>query len=70
MLYSEIKTSATKTFIKDRLQVKAYATRDEMGKAVSKEVASKIQEILNVKDEVNMIFASAPSQEEFIKYLI
>ena len=53
-------------FIKDTLTVKIYATREEMGKNAAEECALRIKELLSQKDEVNMIFAAAPSQNEML----
>jgi glucosamine-6-phosphate deaminase len=41
-----------------------------MGDAAAADVAAKIKEIANEKGEVNMIFASAPSQNEFLAGLL
>lgn len=53
----------------DKLAVQVYETRDEMGKAAASDVASKIKEIIEQKGEVRIVFASAPSQSDFLKYL-
>ena len=49
-------------FAKGRLKVKMSDTRAELGEVAAKEVAAYIKELLSRKDEVNIIFASAPSQ--------
>ncbi len=54
---------------KDKLTVKIDNTRDEMGKTAAKDVAAAIKEALAKKDEINMIFAAAPSQNDMLKYL-
>jgi glucosamine-6-phosphate deaminase len=56
-------------FIKDKLLVKIYETRAEMGAAAGKEVSDCIKELLAEKPEINMIFAAAPSQNEVLDYL-
>ena len=56
-------------FIKDKLTVKIYGTREEMGKAAASECATRIRELLSEKEEVNMIFAAAPSQNEMLDSL-
>ena len=56
-------------FIKDKMTVKIFETRDEMGKAASEDVAEKIKELLFVKEEINMIFAAAPSQNDMLYHL-
>lgn len=58
-----------KTFSKDKLAVKVYPTVEEMGAAAEEEVAAKLCELLAEKEEVNMIFAAAPSQSAFLKCL-
>lgn len=54
---------------KDKLTVKIYETREEMGSNAGKEIATKIRELLSKKDEINMIFAAAPSQNEVLEAL-
>ena len=58
-----------KTFMKEKLTVKIFPTRDEMGTEAALNVASKINELLQSKDEINMIFAAAPSQQDFMQQL-
>lgn len=53
----------------DELLVRVYNTRDEMGKAAAYDVSSKIRELLIVRDIINIVFAAAPSQNEFLAYL-
>ena len=60
----------TKILKKDLLQVKIFNTRDELGKFSAADVASKIRELLKIKETINIIFAAAPSQNEFLKSLI
>lgn len=54
---------------KDNLTVKVYDTRSDMGLAAGKEISDCIKELLKTKDELNMIFAAAPSQNEVLEYL-
>ncbi|SEF52577.1 glucosamine-6-phosphate deaminase [Parabacteroides chinchillae] len=56
-------------FTKDELTVEIYSTRREMGESAAKEVSSCIHKLLQEKDEINMIFAAAPSQNEFLEAL-
>lgn len=56
-------------FKKDRLTIKIYDTRAEMGVNAGKEVSDCIKALLAVKDELNIIFAAAPSQNEVLEYL-
>lgn len=57
-------------FKKDALTVKLFATRKELGLAAGKEAGDKIKELLEKKDYVNIVFGSAPSQNEFLENLI
>lgn len=56
-------------FKKDKLTVKAYPTTDEMSDHAAVDVSSKIKELLQKKETINMIFAAAPSQSAFFKKL-
>lgn len=53
----------------DKLNVKIYETRIEMGASAAAAVAGKIEELLLKQDFVNIIFAAAPSQNEFLSSL-
>lgn len=55
-----------KEFKADSLDVKIYDTRNAMGKAAGEEAAEYIRDLLARKDEIYMIFAAAPSQNEFL----
>lgn len=57
-------------FKKDKLQIKIYAERAAMGKAAASAVIATINELLASRDFVNIIFAAAPSQNEFLAALI
>lgn len=59
-----------KTVQKDLLKVNIYDTRAEMGAAAAKDAAEKIRKLQSEKDEVNIIFAAAPSQNEMLDALI
>jgi len=52
-----------------RLRVKVYGSRAEMGKGAAHEVAERIRDLLDKQDYVNIIFAAAPSQSEFLACL-
>lgn len=56
-------------FKAEKLVVKVYDTRPNMGLAASDEIAAKIKEFLGKQDEVSVVFASAPSQNEFLAAL-
>lgn len=55
---------------KDELIVKLFHTRAEMGVKAAAEVSFRIGELLKEKQEVNMIFAAAPSQNDFLSALV
>ncbi len=55
---------------KDKLKVKIFESRPELGAAAAEELAQKIRELLKTKEYVNIIFASAPSQNEFLAELL
>lgn len=58
-----------KEFLKDKLKVKVYNTRGEMGTSAADLAAQCLRELLQHKDEVNIIFAAAASQNEFLEAL-
>ena len=52
-----------------KLPVRIYDTRRNMGEAAAADVAACIRELLAVKQEIYMIFAAAPSQNDFLAAL-
>lgn len=54
----------------ENLAVQIFDSRAAMGKAAADKVAAVINKKLDKKDEVRMIFAAAPSQNEFLASLI
>ena len=58
-----------KTFKIDNLKVKIYNSRQEMGKAAALEAAAHLRSLLARQDEVCVVFAAAPSQNEFLDAL-
>lgn len=56
-------------FKKDKLDIKIYSSREAMGSAAAEEVISMINKLLSEKEELNMLFAAAPSQNEFLATL-
>ncbi len=54
---------------KDKLEVKIFENRLLMGKAAARRVGEKIKEVLEKQELVNIIFAAAPSQNEFLAAL-
>ena len=59
----------TYTFKQDNLEVQVYATRKAMGQAAAKAVAQRLREILAEKERARIVFAAAPSQNEFLAAL-
>ena len=55
-----------RSFTKDSLEVRVYSSRTEMGNAAAADIKAKIAELLKEKEEINMIFAAAPSQNEVL----
>ena len=54
---------------KDNLNVSIYESRPAMGKAAASDVAACIKQCLEKKETIRMIFAAAPSQNEFLEAL-
>lgn len=55
---------------KDQLIIKIFESRTAMGEAAAITVAGKINQCLALQEEVNIIFAAAPSQNEFLSALL
>jgi glucosamine-6-phosphate deaminase len=55
--------------LKDKLNVKIYSGRPELGTAAAEIITAKISELLKDREYINIIFASAPSQNEFLAEL-
>lgn len=68
-LYTKNEKNMT-SFKKEKLTVKVFPTREEMGVDAAKDVTKTINDLLEKKEEINMIFAAAPSQQEFMQHLI
>lgn len=58
------------TFTKGMLEVRIFSGREEMGREAAANVSATIQKLLENKKEINMIFAAAPSQSDFMQELI
>ena len=58
-----------KTFKVDNLKVKIYNSRQEMGEAAALEAAEHLRTHLAKQEEVCVVFAAAPSQNEFLDAL-
>src|SRR5512137_2113612 len=55
--------------IKRSLELNILPDRQEMGKAAAREVSRAMKRIIEEKGEVKMVFAAAPSQNEFLAHL-
>lgn len=56
--------------MKDELRVELHDSRAAMGLAAGNAAAAKLRELLAEKEQVNVIFAAAPSQNEMLEALI
>lgn len=57
-------------FKKDKLDILIFDDRQSLGEAAAAMVSDKIRDLLSQKDDVNIIFAAAPSQNEFLQALV
>lgn len=55
---------------KDLLQVRVFNTRNELGKDAAELVTNAINELLETESHINMIFAAAPSQNDFFEQIV
>ncbi len=60
----------TMYFKKDNLGVKIYDSRKCMGEGAAADAAAYIGSLLSGREHVNIIFAAAPSQNEFLEALL
>ncbi|MGC9359581.1 MAG: glucosamine-6-phosphate deaminase [Anaerolineae bacterium] len=56
-------------FKQDSLEVQVYPTREAMGQAAARDVAAHLREILSEQEQARVVFAAAPSQNEFLAAL-
>lgn len=61
--------SVVKSFMVDRLNVKVLRDRTALGVIAAKEVSEIMKVILSEKVQLRMVFAAAPSQNEFLHEL-
>jgi glucosamine-6-phosphate deaminase len=54
----------------ENLEVKIYQDREKMGEAAASAVGEQVVKLLSQQEFVNIVFASAPSQNEFLAALI
>lgn len=55
-----------KTWQKDSLEVRVFDTRKEMGEAAAADFAAAVAQLLTKQERVRVIFAAAPSQNDFL----
>jgi glucosamine-6-phosphate deaminase len=60
---------AVRIFKVEKLQAKVYVDRTALGRAAGEAAAAKLRELL-AKKPVSVIFAAAPSQNEFLETLV
>ncbi len=60
---------STREFLKDNLKVKVFENRLQLGIAAAEAVSICIENVLKTNEGVNIIFAAAPSQNEFLAEL-
>jgi len=53
----------------DQLEVSCFPGREELGKKAATDASNKIKQLLQTRDCINIIFAAAPSQNEFLNEL-
>jgi glucosamine-6-phosphate deaminase len=56
-------------FVTGKLHVMIFESRDLMGAAAADAIAAEVKELEKQKEEVNIIFAAAPSQNEVLAHL-
>lgn len=64
-----MKNGLIKEFKKDNLTVLVFENRAQMGCCAADDIAACIESLLKEKDELNMIFAAAPSQNDTLDAL-
>jgi len=56
-------------FERDELKIRVFNTREEMGRAAAEEATERIKRLIKKNGAATLVFAAAPSQNEFLKYL-
>ena len=57
-------------FKNNNLLVKIYENKDILGQSVAREGANKIRQLLSHRTQLNVMFATGRSQDDFLKYLV
>ena len=60
---------SVETLQADKLIIRIYSDRETMGRQAAVEVSNKLKTLLSKQDNVRMVFAAAPSQNEFLSRL-
>lgn len=55
---------------KDKLDILVFDNRQSLGEAAATMVSDKIRDLLSQKKDIHIIFAAAPSQNEFLQALV
>lgn len=58
-----------KQILKDKLKVRIFEDRQSLGSAAAEDIFQKVKVLLETKEFANIVFASAPSQNEFLAAL-
>ncbi|MDR1675053.1 MAG: glucosamine-6-phosphate deaminase [Tannerella sp.] len=61
--------SVRQSVTKDSLQVRIHASRQAVGESAAADAGNTLRNLLQQRDTVHMIFAAAPSQNEFLAAL-
>lgn len=64
-----VRPAPIRSFDVEQLHIQLYASRDEMGQAAAFDVAERIRQLLREQGWVRIVFAAAPSQNEFLAAL-
>ena len=67
---AQIQEGLERNFRAGELNVYVYESRSAMGKAAAAVIASEIRSLVDEKGRAVVIFASAPSQNEFLENLV
>ena len=59
-----------KSYNVDKLNVKIFENREIMGQNAAADIKSRFAELLSKKEEINVIFAAAPSQNDVLLSLV
>ena len=59
-----------KNYKVDKLEVKIFESREIMGQNAAKDIKERFAALLSEKEEINVIFAAAPSQNDVLLSLV